>query len=77
MTRYEIPDSPGEWWFGGTVTVPHSTTPGHATTIHLATPRQVLIVKTQFGLTPADPSGFHSYALYKWDGWWEKGLAPR
>lgn len=67
-----MPDHPGEWWFTGTMQVPHS--PTNAVTVHIAQPRRFLVVATQFGLIPCDPDAYYPYALCTWDGWWESAL---
>lgn len=73
--QQEMPDYPGEWWFTGMMTMPHS--PMAATTVHLETPTRFLVVQTQFGLIPCDPIAYYPYALCIWAGWWESRPRPR
>lgn len=72
MTEHntDMPDTPGEWWFTGTVYIPHSSSNG--VTVHLATPRRVLMVRSpHFGLLPVDADTFICYGMYRFCGTWE------
>lgn len=66
------PDSPGVWWFSGVAIVPHSTTPGNETTVHIREPRRFEVVETQYGLIPTEPANNYPYPLIKFVGQWTK-----
>lgn len=72
----QTPDAPGRWWFEGTITVPF--TPDNACTVHLARPRELELIQTQWGLVPVTVDNPMSCLAHcQFDGWWLQGSERR
>lgn len=72
MTTQEVPNEAGMWWFTGVAIVPHSTSPGNETTVHIGTAHRFEIVETEYGLIPSEPNVHHLYPHVRFIGTWVK-----